>query len=255
MQIRHNYYLVLAAFLALPGLHAAAWAQAPAAPAVKSIQAPRHVLFIGNSYSYYNNSLHGHVRSLVHAADPGARNGTTFRSMTVSGSFLRDHGPGLAAMLKSRRWDVVVLQGQSTEPVAARRAGPFRETVRDYERQIREAGARTALYMTWAWRGKPDMTRPLADAYVAAGNDSGSLVVPVGLAFERALKLRPDLVLHHSDDQHPSLEGTYLSACVFYAALYGRSPAGSGYTAGLPADTAAFLQRAAWETVQEFFGR
>jgi hypothetical protein len=246
---------LLAAVLVAASMAMAAPALAQAQPAVKSISPPRHVLFVGNSYTYYNNSLHGHLRSLALAADPAASKGTTFRAMTISGGFLADHASGLAAMLKSRQWDLVVLQAQSTEPVTPRRAERFRDTVRDYQRQVQAAGASTALYMTWAWRGKPAMTRPLADAYLAAGNETGALVVPVGLAFERALRQRPDLVLHHSDDQHPSPAGTYLAACVFYAALYGRTPAGNRYGAGLPEDVAAFLQQSAWETVQEFYGR
>ncbi len=223
-------------------------------PKVVRVDAPRNLLFIGNSYTHYNNSVHGHVRSLAHAADPETRKGV-FKSMTISGSNLSEHAAGLPAMLKSQKWDVVVLQGQSTEPLPSnvRRSERFRNALRQYDKWIRESGAKTALYMTWAYRGRMDMTAQLAEAYVAAGNEVGALVVPVGLAFERALKAQPDLVLHHTDNMHPSMAGTYLAACVFYAALYGKSPVGNSYTAGLPRELADSLQKTAWDATQAFY--
>jgi hypothetical protein len=36
------------------------------------------------------------------------------------------------------------------------------------------------------------------------------------------------------------------------ASVYGFSPVGNRYTAGLPADVAAHLQATAWESVQAF---
>ena len=41
------------------------------APAVKAPQVdnPTRVLFVGNSYFYYNDSLHNHVQRMVAAAD------------------------------------------------------------------------------------------------------------------------------------------------------------------------------------------
>jgi hypothetical protein len=97
------------------------------------------------------------------------------------------------------------------------------------------------------------MTRPLAEGYTNIANELDALVVPVGLAFERSIKARPELILHFKDKQHPSLAGTYLAACTFYAALYGKSPVGIAYAADLDKDTAAFLQGIAWDTVKAFY--
>ena len=77
-------------------------------------------------------------------------------------------------------------------------------------------------------------------------------MIPAGLAFARAIERRPQLNLYAADKRHPSLAGTYLAACTTYAALFGKSPVGLTYTAGLDADTAAFLQNVAWDTVQDF---
>ena len=42
----------------------------------------------------------------------------------------------------------------------------------------------------------------------------------------RARELRPDLNLYDPDQSHPSPTGTYLSACVFFGVLTGKSPVG-----------------------------
>lgn len=225
-------------------------------PQVTRIEAPKHVLFVGNSFNYYNNSLHGHLRSMVRAADPEGAKSQTFKSMTVSGGFLREHAAGIPAIVSARKWDVVVLQGMSTEPMASDRARAegFKESARQYDKLIRASGARTAFFMTWAYQDKPEMTEPLATGYEGIGNELGALVVPVGLAFERSIKARPGLILHFKDKEHPSMAGTYLAAATFYAALYGKTPVGNAHTADLDAETVAFLQGIAWETVKSYYG-
>ncbi|MGA8391624.1 MAG: hypothetical protein WB775_05755, partial [Burkholderiaceae bacterium] len=75
---------------------------------------------------------------------------------------------------------------------------------------------------------------------------------PAGLAFAKSVALKPNLDLYVADKRHPSLAGTYLAACTVYASLFGKSPVGNAYTAGLPADVAAHLQQVAWETSQEY---
>jgi len=107
--------------------------------------------------------------------------------------------------------------------------------------------------MSWAYADKPEMTGELAEAYTQAGNDNNAFVIPAGLAFARALKQRPDLVLYAPDKRHPSVAGTYLAATTIYAALFKKSPAGLSYAAGLDAPTAALLQATAWDMVQDYF--
>src|SRR4051812_46274917 len=48
------------------------------------VERPESAIFIGNSFFYYNNSLHNHVVRLVSAADPAYRLRAT--SVTISGS-------------------------------------------------------------------------------------------------------------------------------------------------------------------------
>src|SRR4029077_12078129 len=104
-----------------------------------------------------------------------------------------------------------------------------------------------------AYADRPEMTAALAEAYTQAAKQNDAFVIPAGLAFARSLARRSELIVHASDKRHPSLAGTYLAACTVYAALFKKSPEGLGYTAGLDAGTATFLQTVAWETVQNYF--
>jgi len=82
-------------------------------------------------------------------------------------------------------------------------------------------------------------------------------IIPVGLAIENTKKERPNLTLIMHDNIHTTIHGTYLSACVSYATIFGKNPIGLsyipvGYTEDeITEEEAAFLQHIAWETVQE----
>jgi len=68
--------------------------QAPAEPPAKQAAAPgqiRSMLWVGNSFFYYNNSMHGHLGQLLMAqSDNGKRNARNV-SATISGSGINWH--------------------------------------------------------------------------------------------------------------------------------------------------------------------
>src|ERR1700716_1302905 len=72
-----------AALLALLGMTPLAAQTAPKI-LTSGVERPAAVIFIGNSFFYYNNSLHNHVLRLASAADPAYRLRAT--SVTISGS-------------------------------------------------------------------------------------------------------------------------------------------------------------------------
>jgi hypothetical protein len=116
-------------------------------------------------------------------------------------------------------------------------------------------GVRPVLFMSWAYKDKPEMTAQLAEQYTLAANANDALVIPAGLAFAKAIAKRPEIELYQADKRHPNLSGTYLAACAVYATLFRKSPEGLKYTAALSPELAALLQAAAWESVQEYFKR
>jgi hypothetical protein len=203
-------------------------------------------LFIGNSFTARNN-----LPSLV--ADLAAKRDIALepRLLSMGGASLRMHWNKGAAQKEIERggYDWVVLQEQSTLPV--KNAARMHENVRLFDAAIRAAGARAALYLTWARLNAPQSQRLITDAYTAIGREIGAVVVPVGVAWERVLATSGGPVLHDKDGSHPTPAGSYLAACVFLAALFDESPVGTGGAPpGLSAAHAKLLQRAAREAVK-----
>ena len=259
---------VAAAVLFAVSLAALPLAASADAPAVKpdAKDAAARVLFVGNSYLYYGDSLHNHVRRMAVAADPANEKEYKYKSATISGSALFDHNiqsylePGKLRVKGGFQY--VVLQGGSAAVASDERKARFTDTVVEFDKAIRKQGGKTALYMTHAYvkphkKASPDMIRDIEALYIATGNKVGALIIPVGLAFEEAYKQRPDMQLQKTfDGSHPDLIGTYLAACVVYASLYGKSPVGNPYDyyGEIDKETTAFLQKVAETTVNRFYG-
>jgi hypothetical protein len=55
-----------------------------------------------------------------------------------------------------------------------------------------------------------------------------------------------------ADKRHPSPAGSYLTAATIVASVYGVSPVGATFTAGLDPAVARHLQETAQETVQAY---
>lgn len=256
--------LLLATALVLSTLHVQA-----AAPAVKAppVDNPTHVLFVGNSYFYYNDSLHNHVRRMVDAAQPGFFSKAKFKSATIGGASLDHHpiehltAPGKIGIKEP--FQLVIMMGNSGDPLSEKAGSKLRETVIAFDKVIRQNGGIPALYMNHTYvaphkKANPENIRKTDDFYVSLGNEVGALVIPVGLAFEEAYKRKPELKLHQDyDGSHPTLVGTYLAACTVMASVYGISPVGNSYDyfGKVDKDAAAFLQQVAWDTVKAFNAR
>jgi len=73
-------------------------------------------------------------------------------------------------------------------------------------------------------------------------------IAPLSRAFEKVLETKPQSYLMY-DGKHPTDAAIYLNACVFYALLFGESPAGLP-PLYLSATEAAFLQDAAAKVVE-----
>ena len=253
--------LALALLFVAPALASAA------EPAVTRLDdpMPERILFVGNSYLYYNDSLHNHVVRSVRERH-GDAGDFVFKSATIGGATLDQHP--VAQLLEPGRlnvdepFDLVVLQGGSGEMLSEARRAKFLELATKHSKTIRATGAEVALYMTPAYvaphrRASATMTETVRDGYLSVGNELGALVIPVGLAFREAYRRRPDIELHkHFDGSHPTLLGTYLAACVVYATLY-QQPAVSieyDYFGAIPSSDAQFLRQVADDTVATFFG-
>jgi len=248
---------------------------AQATPLVRAATAnpPRAVLYVGNSFMYYNNSLHGMTSRLAaQSVNPAAAQHRS-TSLTISGSgidwhdlesYLRPDGLGRYSFVgdnevrfnpPGRQYDSVLLMDCSQCPVHPTLSKVFFEYAKKHSTTARAKGVEPMFLMTWAYADKPEMTQGLADAYTRAGKENNAHVVPAGLAFAASIAKRPDINLYVPDKRHPSLAGSYLTAATLVASVWNVNPVGSKFTAGLPADVARHLQQVAWETSQSYHRR
>jgi hypothetical protein len=208
------------------------------------------VLFVGNSHTFTHNVpdlvtklAKDEERPLLAWAE--APGGTSFRNHWENGQVQKHLGEA--------KWDLVVLQDQSVMPNFPRAQRdqetlPFARKLND---KIKESGARTVLFMTWGYQHDfLPMQKRSRDAYQALADDLKADLVPVGAAWEKAHRARPQFVLWSADGNHADVKGAYLAACVFYAAFYGKTPVGNSFTAGLEADDVRFLQQTAAGAVE-----
>lgn len=212
----------------------------------RSLASTMRVLFIGNSFTGRNN-VPGLIAQMAEARGKQLQH----RLISAGGASLRMHwnkGDAQKA-IQQTRYDYVVLQEQSTLPIK----NPLRmhENIRLFDQAIKSSGAKTALYLTWARQNAPAAQKAITDAYTAIGEELGAVVVPVGVAWESLIGKHATPVLHDADQSHPTLAGSYLAACVFFAALFDESPAGIVST--LKGSTQAeveLLQETAWAVVK-----
>jgi len=216
---------------------------------------PLRVLFIGNSYTFFNGGLGTLVQSLAAAAKGGRP--LEFVEVTKGGQTLEGHwneGKALAQIRKGG-WDYVVLQEHSLRPLLDR--DKMYTYAKKFDAEIRKVGAKTVFFETWARKNRPEMQSGLDLAYSGIAKEVTATLAPAGLAWQAALKDRPGFALHIGDLSHPTPAGSYLNACVIYETLFGRSPEGLPRTirnaAGkvlvdLTDGDAKLLQHAAYET-------
>ena len=175
------------------------------------------ILFVGNSLTY-TNDLPGMVRRVAEAAGGGLRvdmaagpnlavidhtNGATDAPRKISGS----------------RWDVVLLQQgptpagicRDTLVIAAMRLAPL----------IRQAGGRPALFLPWTRQSYTGPIDEIAASATSAARAVGGLVIPIGVAWRKALQADATLPLYGGDGYHPAPAGTLLSALTTYDRIVG----------------------------------
>ena len=225
-----------------------------------------NVLFLGNSYTFYNN-LPQLIKDIANA------NGDTllFDSNCPGGYTFANHFNDATSIskIKAQAWNYVVLQAQSQEPsfspgqVAAqtlpyaikldslvKRANVCAQSVffETWGRKNGDASNCAAYPPICTYTGMQDRLRA---SYKLFADTTKSIMSPVGEAWRKSIANKPNLQLYNADESHPALEGSYLAACVFYEVLFRKSIVGNTYTAGLTATNVAFLQQIAHSVVND----
>lgn len=220
-----------------------------------------NILFIGNSFTYYND-MPAVFESMAQMSQIDA----SVKSVTFGGYYLHQHiQPGSEArkMLETNKWDYVVIQEQSINPLTD--YADFRSSADTLASLARECGAEVVLYQTWAYENGSakikdtglsysKMNSELKKAYMRAAKSCGAKRAPVGSAFYRVFKKHPGIALYDSrDGYHPSAAGSYLAACVIFYSIFGFKRK-IKFTASLEPETAALLQKSAVYAVKSLHG-
>lgn len=197
----------------------------------------KSILFIGNSYTYYNGGVDEMLKNIALAE------GDTLytESFTMGGAKFSDfcNNSETFDRIRSRAWDYVVLQEQSQLPAfppsqVEAECYPFAKRLCDSIR-ANDSCTQILFFMTWG-RQNGDQTncgfyeplctydgmqQRLRESYVQMADDNNAIAVPVGLAWKNVRDQYPQINLYQSDESHPTVEGTYLAALTFCFVIYG----------------------------------
>lgn len=220
---------------------------------------PMNVLFIGNSYTHQNSmpTLFEKIaisKKIKINVEMSAKSGHTFKMHTER--------PELFEKIKTKKWDYVIIQGFSRELMhdythIDTASIPYFNKIVD-SIYANNPCTTILLYMTWGYKNGfaeleytdtyQKMTERVANGYKYLSNIYEIPMVPVGEAWRSVRENNPAINLYQSDDQHPTLSGSYLAACSFYSAIFKAEPI-NAFSSSLDLKEAEFLQRAAFKMV------
>ncbi|HHG83332.1 MAG TPA: T9SS type A sorting domain-containing protein, partial [Bacteroidetes bacterium] len=188
---------------------------------------------------------------------------------TPGGYTLEGHASNATSINKinSRNWDFVILQDQSQRPSfppaqVAVQVYPYAKLL-DSIIRANDPCTEPIFYMTWGRKYGDQsncanypplctyagMQGRLRTSYLQMAQDNNATVAPCGVAWWESILRDSTLELYSADQSHPAYTGSYLNACVFYAAIYRKSPLGLNFHGSLDAVTATFLQNVAHDVV------
>ena len=202
-------------------------------------QLTKRALFLGNSYTYYND-----LPQLT--ADIAFSAGDTLivASNTPGGYTFEGHLGNTTSMefIQEGNWDFVVLQQQSQMPAfplaqVEVETFPFATQLND-SILAHSPCAETVFFMTWGrengdqqncanwppvctYEGMDDL---LYERYMMMAEMNQGIVSPVGAVWRYLRENHPDIDLFSSDGSHPSTAGSYVAAVCFYTTFFRKSP-------------------------------
>lgn len=214
-----------------------------------------NILFIGNSYTYYNDL------PLIFAslANDNGRNVKT-SSVTLGGAMLyqfvdekEELAQQLEVLTQKNKFEVCILQEQSILPIVnyllfeegvkklIDKLDPIVDKFVLYETWGRKEGSDTlAQFAHYGWNNE-SMTRLLSDSYERTAKNVQAEVSHVGQNFYKSCKKKPEIDLYNADLTHPSYKGSCLAALTLYKTIFGTFP-GNTKSLALSEDEIMFFE-------------
>jgi hypothetical protein len=225
-----------------------------------------NVLFIGNSYTSYNN-----LPLLVKNLSTSAGKTLNIDSNMPGGYLISSHLNDATTLSKISQgnWDYVILQEQSQIPtIEFYRYNDMYPAMTDLKSVIEQYNpcAKIITYMTWGRRFGGQQCDPsgtncspvfanfnhmqdsLTSAYLEISEQLNIQCAPVGVTWQNILN-DTTLVLHSGDNSHPNIDGSYVAALTIFSSIWKQSSFGLTYTAGLSSQLAQYYQTKSDNTV------
>ncbi len=179
-----------------------------------------HVLFVGNSLTYWND-MPGILQGFFNERGIDGY----VASVAFPNFALEDHLQQGAALDSIRRggWDVVVLQQGPSATEGRIPLLVFSEQLAD---SIRLVAAVPGLYMVWPPAIRSFEFDAVARSYTAAAASVDGMLFPVGKAWQLVWRRDPTVQLYGPDSFHPTEPASYLAAVVIFERLTGQDPLG-----------------------------
>ncbi|HUH26242.1 MAG TPA: T9SS type A sorting domain-containing protein [Flavobacterium sp.] len=222
-------------------------------------QTTKKVLFLGNSYTQYNN-----LPSLVQQMATSTNDVLIQDSNTPGGQRLMDHVANQASLTKinANQWDYVVLQEQSQMPAFP--LGYVNQNVFPYATQLSDlikqnhACSVPLFYTTWGRKNGDSQNCPtqpalctytgmddlLQQRYRKMAEDNKGVISPVAQVWRYIRTNHPTIELYSSDESHPSLEGSMAAAYTFYTVIFRKDPTLVTFNSTLQPATATIIKNA-----------
>lgn len=256
-----THVLIVGCLFALPAVGACDFLDVDDQQPVVADSADYSILFIGSSHVGYND-LSWMVEQLAYSVERLVY----VRNQIVYGASLDYHSNATLTQeaIRSYDWNFVVLQGSaygvaypdSVNPPVFPAIEALKARIDD-----NHAGTKTVYMMGWAyedgvqWEGGgsesfDQMQQRIYDNTLAWADSLDLMVAPAGWVWKEALRNKTqEHYLHSADLSHPNLRGSYLTACVFVATMFGRSLTDADFNGGVSEADALELQQVATRVV------
>lgn len=193
------------------------------------------ILFIGNSYTYYNE-----MPMIFERLATGNQKDIQVYSVTKGGRMLCEFSESgdpvtqeLEHLLAEHHFDICFIQEQSILPL--KDYGCFISGLECVVEKVRSRADRLVLYATWGRKAGSktltenswttvSMARGLCEAYHNAAATVDADVSDAGLNFLEVYTNREEIELYDPDLSHPSYKGSCLAALTHYYTVFREFP-------------------------------
>jgi hypothetical protein len=219
-----------------------------------------NVLFIGNSFTAANN-----LTLLFQKLAANANIPVYVGEYSPGGISVGDYSQGTSAhccnpvvfnLIRSKSWDFVVIQDNQGRFCLNYGVFSSSSNVIGGHLIIQDSVlannpcANMIWFAGWGFQGPyppystsgAQMIEKIFANYTFLNDTSKQIIAPIGPSWLVSMNNYPSLNLWSADSTHPSLEGSYLTACVLFATIFKQNPSNLTFTGGINSTDAQNLR-------------